>query len=307
MPCKFCKTKPVITLTNNKIQLCNRCFVRYFEKKFLKTIKKFKLIERGDHIVVAVSGGKDSLSVLHLLNKLANEKMKVTVSALLIDEGIKGYRSNTIKGTKEFCKKNKIGLTIAPFKKEFKKTLDQITKKLPNTIPCSICGVLRRYLLNKYARKLKANKLATGHNLDDESQSILMNQLKNNIHVSARMGPFTGVQRDKRFIPRIKPFYLLTEKEIGTYAYLKGFMSAFNECPYNTVSFRFEIRELLNNLEEKYPGTKHSLVNSFLQILPLLKKQHKNSKIGACKLCKEPTSSEICTTCELVKKIDHDK
>lgn len=303
MPCKFCTSKPVINLTNNNVKLCKTCFVRYFEKKILKTIRQFNLIDKKDHIVVAISGGKDSLSLLYFLNKLADTKLDIKISALLIDEGIKGYRDECIKDAEKFCKENNIKLHIASFKKEFNFTLDEITKILPDTIPCSVCGVLRRYLLNKYSRKLKATKLATGHNLDDEAQSIIMNQLKNNIPLSARLGPLTGVKKDSRFIPRIKPFYLLTEKETATYAFLKNILTDFNECPYNTVSFRFEIRDLLNNLEEKYPGTKHSIAASFLEILPLLKKQYKNLEINACKTCKEPTSSNICTACTLIKKI----
>ncbi|MBU2640101.1 MAG: TIGR00269 family protein [Nanoarchaeota archaeon] len=303
MPCKFCKLKPVITLPNSKINLCKSCFTRYFEKKVLRTIKQFSLIGKKDHVVVAVSGGKDSLSCLYFLNKLANKRMEIKISALLIDEGISGYRNKTMIDAEKFCKENNIPFHIASFKKEIGLTLDEITKKLPNTIPCSVCGVFRRYLLNKYSRKLKATKLATGHNLDDESQSILMNQIRNNTALSARLGPLTGVKRDPRFIPRIKPFYLLTEKETATYAFLKGFDIEFNECPYNTVSFRFEIRDLLNNLELKYPGTKHGIVNSFLEILPLFKERYKNMEINSCKECKEPTSSKICTACFLLKKL----
>lgn len=303
MPCKFCKTKPVITLPNSNVNLCKSCFIRYFEKKVLKTIRQFSLIEKGDNIIVAISGGKDSLSVLYFLNKIANLKLDIKISALLIDEGIKGYRANTIKDAKKFCKDYKIQLHIISFKKHIGKNLDEIAKQFPSTIPCSMCGVFRRYLLNKCSRELKATKLATGHNLDDEAQSIIMNQFKHNIALSARLGPITGVKRDIRFIPRIKPFYFLTEKEIATYAFLKNFTIGFNECPYNTVSFRFEIRDLLNNLEEKYPGTKHSIVLSFIEILPLLKEKYRNQDINSCKICKEPTSSEICTACTLLKKI----
>ena len=302
MPCKLCKTKPVINLTNNKVQLGSRCFIRYFERKVLKTIRQYNLIENNDNIIVAVSGGKDSLSCLYLMNKIAKKKMRIKVSALLIDEGIKGYRNGTIKTAKDFCKKNNIKLTIVSFKKEIGKTLDEIKNEFPDIIPCSICGVFRRYLLNKYSRKLKAAKLATGHNLDDETQSIMMNQLRNNIPLSARLGPKTGVRKDPRFVPRIKPFYFLSEKECATYAFLKGVMTEFNECPYNTVSYRFEVREMLNNLEAKYPGTKHAIVASFLEVLPLLKEKYKDQNISECKLCKEPTSSEICTACTLLKK-----
>ncbi len=302
MPCKFCELSPVIKLQNN-ITLCKSCFTKYFERKTFKTIKQFNLIEKGDHIVAACSGGKDSLSLLYLLNKLANKKIDISITALLIDEGIKGYRDKSIEDAKKFCEENNIKLHIASYKNNLSKTLDEMKTKFKDTIACSMCGVFRRSLLNKTSRELGANKLATGHNLDDEAQSILMNQFRHNIALSARLGPKTGVKRDPRFIPRIKPFYFLTEKEVATYAFLKGLVSKFNECTYCEESYRFEIRDLLNNIEEKYPGTKHSIVASFIETLPILKEKFKNQEISSCKICKEPSSSEICNVCTLIKKM----
>jgi len=254
-------------------------------------------------ILLHNSGGKDSLSLLYLLNKIESKNIDIKLSALLIDEGIKGYRDETIKTAKNFCQKNNIQLHIASYKEITGKTLDNIKKQFPDTIACNMCGVLRRYILNKKSRELKADKLATGHNLDDETQSIIMNQLKNNIALSARLGPITGVKKDKRFVPRIKPFYFITEKEIASYAFLNGLMDKFNECTYCTESNRFVIRDMLNNLEQKYPGTKHSIVASFLEILPILKEKYKGQKINSCRICSEPASSEICSACNLLQKI----
>ena len=304
MACKFCSEKPVIKLTNNEEKLCRSCFIKYFERKAIRTINKYKLIEENDRIVIGISGGKDSLSVLNLLNKYSKKRNnKITVTALLIDEGIKNYRDHSIEDAKKFCESNKIKLHIASYEKETGKTLDKIKKQHKNTIACSMCGVLRRYLLNKSSRDLKATKLATGHNLDDEAQSIIMNQFRHNISLSARLGPMTGIKKDSRFIPRIKPFYFLTEKEIATYAYLHGLISKFNECPYCEESNRFYIRDVLNDIEAKYPGTKHSIVASFMEILPILKEKFKDKEINSCKLCGEPASLDICSACNVKAKI----
>ena len=145
MACKNCKTKPVIKLPNSNVQLCKNDFIKYFEKKAIKTIGKYKLIEKGDYVGVAVSGGKDSTSLLYILNILA-KKNNFKIVGIAIDEGIKGYRDFTLKDLKEFCKKNKINLKIYSFKDEFKSTLDKLVKK---ERPCTICGILRRTLLNK--------------------------------------------------------------------------------------------------------------------------------------------------------------
>ena len=170
--------------------------------------------------------------------------------------------------------------------------------------PCSICGVFRRYLINRYSRKLKFNKIATGHNLDDEVQSVMMNQFRNNPEISARLGPITGIKDNKKFIRRIKPLYLLSEKEVTTYSYLKNFKLKFCECPYNTEAYRINVREFINKFEEKYPGTKHSIINSFLEILPDIKEKFRNAEeIRYCKKCSEPCSNEICKACGIRSKI----
>lgn len=300
MTCTHCRTKPVINLPNSNIFLCSRCFIKYFERKVIHTILKYKLIEKNDIIVTAVSGGKDSFVMLEILNKLS-KKRPFTLKAITIDEGIKKYRETQIKNTEKYCKENKIEFHKYSFKKEFSKTQDQIVKKV-KTHPCSYCGVLRRMLLNKKARELKATKLATGHNLDDEAQSIIMNQFRRNIKTSARLGPITGVIQDKKFIRRIKPLYFLTENEVSKYAETQKLPHKKSICPYRIVSYRCSVVNMLNDFEKKYPGTKHNIISSFLEILPLLKKEY-TGNLKYCKKCKEPCSSEICNVCKTLDKL----
>ncbi len=300
MVCKRCKTESVIRLTNSNIKLCRGCFVKYFEKKVFKTIEKYKLIKNEEKIGVACSGGKDSLSTLQVLDLYRSKKRNIDLTAIAIDEGIKGYRDKTLEGLKEYCKENEIKLVILSFNKEFNLTLDQAVKKLKKKgiKPCSVCGVFRRYLLNKYGRKLKLDKLATGHNLDDEVQAILMNQFRNDVEINARLGPITGVIDHKGFVKRIKPLYFLTEKEVMTYAFIKKLTFKFNECPYVVESYRNSVRDMINDFEKRYPGTKHGILQSFMEVIPLLKKHYKGGKeIRKCKKCKEPCSLELCQAC----------
>jgi len=297
MSCKNCQIKPVIKLTNSERSLCKNCFIKYFEKKVKKTISDYELVDKNDNIVVAVSGGKDSITTLYLLNKIFSKRRDIKIIALAIDEGIHGYRDESLKHLKKFCKKYKIKLNIYSYKKEFGKTLDTILKTYKK-VPCSICGVFRRYLLNKKSRELGATKLATGHNLDDEAQSIIMNYFRNNIQVSARSGPITGIKRDKKFIKRIKPLYFITEKEVTAYSFLMGFMDKFNECPYNPDSYRGKVRDMINDFEAKYPGTKHGIITSFMELLPVLKDKYKDAnEIKECLSCGEPCSQDKCQAC----------
>jgi len=195
MVCKECKKKPVIALTNNKIELCKLCFFKYFEKKFLRTIKNYKMFDKKDKVLVAVSGGKDSTVLLHLLNKF---RLNIEIEAIVIDPLIGEYMRKNIKNLEEFCKKEKIKLHNISLRDEFGYSLcyirDLLKKKGVKYNSCTICGILRRHLINKYARKLKVNKVVTGHNLDDEAQSFFMNLIKNNMSITARLGPVTGVK-----------------------------------------------------------------------------------------------------------------
>ena len=190
-----CNEKPVIGLYSGE-KLCKSHFTEYFENKVLKTIRQFELIDKEENFGIALSGGKDSLTVLYIFNKLSKQNPRIKINAIAIDEGIVGYRDKTLETAKKFCEKNNIKLHIFSYKEEFGLTLDEMLKIL-DVRPCTICGIFRRYLLNKKSKELKLTKLATGHNLDDECQSILMNQLKNNIQASARLGPKVGLIHDE--------------------------------------------------------------------------------------------------------------
>tara|TARA_Y100000310_G_scaffold177051_1_gene177150 strand:- start:5243 stop:6157 length:915 start_codon:yes stop_codon:yes gene_type:complete len=275
-------------------------FIRYFEGKVLKIIRKYDMLEKDENLVVAFSGGKDSASVAHIINNILSKRGK-ELTALLIDEGIHGYRNKTVVDAKKFCKKEGIKLVIIDSKKEFGFGLNDALKKLDMN-PCSICGTMRRYLLNKYARKLKADRVVTGHNLDDEAQTVLMNQLKGNVQLSAKLGPVTGIEEHKKFIRRVKPLYFMTEKEVTVYSTLKGFDVRYSECPNSRDAFRSDVRNMLNDLENKYPGTKNGVINSFLDILPKLRLGAKKNSIVLCKECDEPSARPVCSMCELLNE-----
>ena len=166
MKCHSCKKKAVIQLPNSEVSLCKKHFTIYIEKKVRKTIRIYRMIGKEDHVGVAVSGGKDSMTLLYLLHKIF-KPTRVKIIALAIDEGIKGYRDSEFRFVKKFCLTYQIPLKTYSFKKTFGKTLDDIKKKDPKTIPCTYCGVFRRKILNEKALELKLDKIATGHNLDD--------------------------------------------------------------------------------------------------------------------------------------------
>jgi len=288
--CKLCKNPSIVS------GYCKIHFLNYFENTVKNTIERFNLLKKFDKVMVGVSGGKDSLATLFVLKKLG-----YNVTGLAIDEGIKGYREYTLVDLKNFCDKYKIEFKVVSFDKEFNVTLDKAVKKL-NQNACHTCGVFRRFLLNKYSKGFDA--LATGHNLDDEAQAIMMNIFKAQSELLARLGPVSGVKSNEGFTKRIKPLYFLKEKEVKAYTILQGFDITFHECPYTHSSFRSSVQDELNKFEIINPGTKLNIVNHFIS------KKHdieslfeSNNSASICSNCGEPSSKENCRTCQIIEEI----
>lgn len=288
---------------------CKEHFLSYFENKVFRTISKHNLIAKDDVVCVATSGGKDSINTLYLTS-LFCKKHGIKYFALAIDEGIHDYRDHTLDDLREFCGSRDIELHIASFKEYFKSTLDEMKDKAfkeLNKKPCTVCGIFRRTLLNRKSRELGATKLVTGHNMDDEAQSLLMNIVLGNMSHNASLGSITGLQENSKFIQRVKPLYFITEKESRLYALLKGFHVRFAECPNIDLSFRMTVRDELNQIEEKLPGAKNGIINSFIEIMPLLKEHYKEKKSGKifnyCKRCGDACSGEICNACQLGEQL----
>ena len=310
MQCSKCHRRAVINLQHGS--LCKSHFIDYFEDKVFKTINKFQLIGRNEKLCVAVSGGKDSLTVLYLTKKYL-EKNNIhsnSLTALAIDEGIDKYREKTIVDLKKFCTEYNVPLKIVSFQEELGKTLDQaypIISKDTNKRPCNVCGVWRRYLLNKYAKNLGADKVIPGHNLDDEAQAIVMNLFKANTTLAGRLGPKTGMHEHDLFVQRVKPLYFCAEKEVRLYALLKRFQIQFTECPYSKEGYRHHVQEMLNDFEHRYRGTKQGVVNSFLAMLPLLQheKQEELPPIQECGKCHEAANTEVCNACKMKEVLEH--
>ena len=302
-----CGKKAVINLLHGPV--CKSHFITYFEDKVFKTIKKYNLIARDDVLCVAASGGKDSLTVLYLTQKYLKEyNLPLSnLHALAIDEGIDNYREHTLVDLRFFCEKYTVPLTIVRAKDEFGYTLDEAvpTMKIKEgKKPCNVCGVWRRYLLNKYAKKMNATKVITGHNLDDEAQAIMMNTFKANTKLAAHLGPISGLEEHEAFVQRVKPLYFCSEKETKLYSILMKFQVEFAECPNAAEGLRAHVRDMLNDFEVQYPGTKQSIINSYLDILPLLKeraKQRAAEPLQECTICGEPANGKVCNACKIVE------
>jgi len=280
-----------------------------FEKRFRTTVRQLQLVKKGERVVVALSGGKDSTVLMHLLAGLKKD-LPFELIALTIDEGISGYRAPTISVAKHEAKKLGVRHVVLSFKREAGKTLDTLLKKNKSASPCSYCGVIRRHLLNLGARKLQADKIAFGHNLDDICQTIFMNIIRNEPLRLVRFGE--PLIEDEAFVPRIRPLMRAPEREIAVYAMLKGIQIDFRECPYAYSAFRQDVRRKINELEELYPGTKQRIFNSFVEMQKWMRKGLGGEKffIAHCSKCGEPTAGKNskenpgeCMYCRMVGQI----
>jgi len=299
MKCSYCSREAVYYQRYSGKHLCRKHFTAFFERKVRATVKKYKMIESGDRIAIALSGGKDSVTLTKVLLELYGGRRDLEFLAITIDEGIEGYREKTLKVAKEITKEGQIEHYIARFEDNFGAKLDEIVK-VGEKLPCSYCGVFRKYLLNKSARELSATKLATAHNLDDESQTILMNFINADIDRLARLIP----QRDQEgLVRRVKPFMELYEKEVVTYGFLKGYPLVFDECPYSYFPVRAFVRDFIYELENKYPGRKISILRSFEKLSDCLRITNPQIELNQCKLCGEPTSQQLCQACKLVEEL----
>ena len=288
-------------------KLCRECFIETTKDKVLRDIRKYKLIEKGDKVLLGLSGGKDSVMLLDILNSL-KERNIIDLVAVTVDEGISGYREDGVRIAASNAEKLGVQHRIVSFKEYFGLTLDDIVKKdsefTRSRHPCTYCGVFRRWFLNKVAKEEGATKIATGHNLDDETESILMNYLEGNIQNLTRIGP-KSESRNESFIVKIKPLREIPEKEIGLYAVAKGMDVHFAGCPYAGESFRAEIGRFIKDLSVEHPTIMYSTLRGFDKMKPVLKNEFaKKSKMGVCINCGEPASADLCKACSFIKHWD---
>jgi len=269
------------------------------EERVIKVMQDFNLIDNGEMVAVALSGGKDSILTLHILDKLRKTPNFIfDLAAIVIDEGISGYREKGLAVARKSALEMDVELLEISLEKEMGFTLDQASKHYHSA--CVPCGVFRRYLLNRTAFEIGADKLATGHNLDDEVQSFLMSFARADTRRFGKFGPKLHRIHPK-MVPRIKPLWLIPEKEVGLWAILNDVDIHLAECPYAHQSLRSRLKNYLNNLEEDRPGTKLNILKFFQKSFMTNKKL---VKLHECQICGEPSSAITCKACEMQRDLN---
>jgi uncharacterized protein (TIGR00269 family) len=298
--CSQCRAPAVIFVRYSGRHLCARHFCAFLEQRVAKEVRSMGKLRRGEKIACAVSGGKDSTVMLHLMRGLVHPRSGIGLEAVIVDEGIRGYRSGGVAVARRECRRLGVPLTVVKFKETVGFTLDEAVGRMPGTIPCAVCGVWRRQALNRAAKKMGASKLALGHNLNDVADSILMNVCRADVERLARMAPHGKVQPG--LVPRILPLRWIPEEELKLYSILKGLKVLEAQCPYAETAERGRFVRILAELEDARPGTRHSVLGFWEGIKGCVQESHSPSKLKGCGQCGEPTMERLCQGCALAER-----
>ncbi len=303
--CSKCSKKAVVRLRYARLNLCREHFIEFVENRFIKLSMKNKLFEKINKALIAVSGGKDSIALLHLMYK-ASKHLGFKIHGLTIDLGIgRDYSRKSVEASVKNFETLKIPYTIFKLKHAYGFTIDDVARYGRNVgirrPVCSVCGTIKRYIMNKVALDVNADIIVTGHNLDDMVQYILSSVYSGRIEDIVKLSFRTPTRNG--LIGRAKPLAYFSEKETLMYVLLKNLPFNYDICPhYKPRSFHEKIKRISNELEEIVPGSKITLVRSFLEkIQPALEAKYSFSteKLRECKLCGMPSASEICSFCKI--------
>lgn len=301
MKCKRCKAPAVVALPSHHTGFCPECFLQFFAKQVDRGIREQKLFTHEDRILVALSGGKDSLALMLELGKQG-----YNVTGLHIDLAIP-VSSAAARGVVErFCAKHGFPLIVKEMAREGL-AIPDVKARLRRPI-CSACGKIKRYFFNKTALDDGYTVLATGHNLDDEIARLFSNTLRWDTAYLSDQGP--GLEGTGGFSRKVKPLWRLSEFETANYAFLMGIEHHHAPCPYSQgASFTF-YKTLWHELEEKMPGRKIDFYQGFLERgRPAFSRVDEETGVDLvpCIRCGYPTSAEMCGVCRIREALQEEK
>ena len=303
-PCVVCSGKAVLMRPRTGKLLCRTCFLASFEAEVHETIVTHKLFQRGDVVALGASGGKDSTvlaSVLNVLNRRHDYGLRLLL--LSIDEGIVGYRDDSLETVKRNCEQYGLPLTILSYKELYGWSMDEIVAQIGRRNNCTFCGVFRRQALDRGALLLGANMVATGHNADDVAETVLMNMLRGDLPRLARCTSI--VTGDGGGLPRCKPLMFALQKEVVLYAYYQKLDYFTTECVYAPNAYRGFARDFIKDLEFSRPEAILDMIRAGAEMV--VKTEETAQVLGKCGTCGYMTSAKTCKACLLLQGLNKSK
>ncbi|MBI3841279.1 MAG: TIGR00269 family protein [Thaumarchaeota archaeon] len=299
--CSRCGGKLFYTRRYSGESLCASCFNDSIAEKTRRTISKYSMIGRGERVGVAVSGGKDSLSLLKVLHQLGQARGNELV-VISVDEGVAGYRDEALDHARSLTAELGLEYLTLSYKELFGFSLDEALdwKDEREVTSCSFCGVFRRRAIDEAAAKARVSVVATAHNLDDYVQTFLMNLMHGDVR---RLGWLDPSYSDSSFpVRRVKPFMEIYEEEVALFAFQSGVQFQSVSCPYMHEGLRSEVRDYLNVMEANHPGIKNVLLRSALDVISRYSRSTEKRAV-TCSNCGRPSSTSLCNVCRMSMSI----
>jgi uncharacterized protein (TIGR00269 family) len=295
MKCKKCEKRAVIRLRAHHMALCEEDFLAFILNRVQRTIDRYKLFAPRERVLVAVSGGKDSLALFDILQRLG-----YAVEGLYIDLGIDGFSQRGHEAAEAFVAEREAPLHLHSLLEEMGAGVPEIASRLRRP-PCSLCGMMRRYIMNRFAREGGFTALATGHNLDDEGATLLGNVTSWQIGYLAKQSPLLP-SNPPHLVKKAKPLALLSEREVLAYCLLRGIEFHEERCPHAKGATSRKHKEVLNLLEYYSPGSKIRFYQEFLKNQRMFTAIEVQG-LRECSICGSLTTGEQCQFCTVKGKI----
>lgn len=307
MKCKKCGGKASVNMRQHRLALCREHYLEWVPEQTERFIKKYGMFTHAEKVLVAVSGGKDSLSLWDILVRLGYQADGLYIG-LGIDGGI-GYSSESHRLTQTFADARGLKLHSVDVEQEYGQPIPVMAERTHRGYgkPCAVCGLTKRHVMNRIARDLGYDVLATGHNLDDEAAVLFGNTLSWEGEYLLRQGPV--LPASPGLARKVKPLCRFYEREMAAYAVLRNIEYIYEECPFAEGATSIYYKEVLNQLETGRPGAKLTFYLRFLEARKngLFRETGGSlpESLHPCPNCGQPTSAPgLCSFCRLIEKIN---
>lgn len=295
--CRVCKEPAIIDLPRHNAHFCAVHFLELCRRQVVKAIEKFDMLSKDDRILVAVSGGKDSLAVWDLLLDLGYQ-----ADGLYIGLGIGDYSETSAEYARAFAAERSLKLIEISLRNDYGYDVPTAAKATKR-VPCSACGISKRHLFDKAALDGGYTVLVTGHNMDDEAAVLFGNTLRWDVEYLARQSPVLPARNG--FPKKVKPLIRLTEREMAAWCIVRGIDYLVDECPMALGNKHIAYKEALNAIEQQSPGSKAAFYLNFLDNMsPLLagSTAAATDSLLSCVSCGAPTTGDLCAFCRVADK-----
>ncbi|MQF65137.1 TIGR00269 family protein [SAR202 cluster bacterium AC-409-J13_OGT_754m] len=292
MRCKKCHKKASVELRRHNTSFCPIHYIEFVSNQVSRNIKKHNMFTSANRVLLAVSGGKDSLALWDILTKQG-----YNVTGLHLKLGIGNYSLKAAEKTRAFAETHELQLIEYDLESEMGLGVSRLSKSIKRA-PCSGCGLNKRYFFNKLALQFQFDVLITGHNLDDEAATLFGNVLHWQEQALSRQSPILE-STHPNLVKKCKPLYTLTEREIASYCLLLKIAYQEEECPNAAGAHSLLYKDLLNRLEVQSPGSKQQFLQGFLsKIRPSFRSQE-TVTLNECDSCGMPTTGQVCSFCRM--------